>query len=161
MAAQAGLSLSWSQTPKTGFLVTRLSCLCNSVHVLLLIILGVVFRIAALWFQSARKWAATWQNQQCDCASSKDSDQHGHPPSLIRVFAVRMKKAWVLSYPLSAQRRLWSDWEMPRLIWVFTGCTLNLLVWSCPGSNVLCTIMKSNWSMTTVDESGKLEQAIT
>ena len=31
-------------------------------------------------------------------------------PSLIRVFAVRMKKAWVLSYPLSAQWRLWSDW---------------------------------------------------
>ena len=33
-----------------------------------------------------------------------------HPPSLIRVFAVRVKKACVLSYPLSAQRRLWSDW---------------------------------------------------
>ena len=32
-----------------------------------------------------------------------------HPPSLIRVFAVCMKKAWVLSYLLSAQRRLWSD----------------------------------------------------
>ena len=30
--------------------------------------------------------------------------------NLISVFAVRMKKAWVLSYPLSAQRRLWSDW---------------------------------------------------
>ena len=26
--------------------------------------------------------------------------------SLIRVFAVRIKKAWVLSYPLSAQRKL-------------------------------------------------------
>ena len=26
------------------------------------------------------------------------------------VFTVRMKKAWVLSYTLSAQRRLWSDW---------------------------------------------------
>ena len=26
------------------------------------------------------------------------------------VFAVHVKKAWVLSYPLSAQRRLWSDW---------------------------------------------------
>ena len=25
-------------------------------------------------------------------------------------FAVRVKKAWVLSYTLSAQRRLWSDW---------------------------------------------------
>ena len=56
------------------------------------------------------KWAATWQNQQSDSAPSEDSDQPGHAPSLIRVFAVRMKKAWVLSYPLSAQRRLWSDW---------------------------------------------------
>ena len=34
------------------------------------------------------------------------TDQPGHPPSLIRVFAVFIKKAWVLSYPLSAQRRL-------------------------------------------------------
>ena len=40
------------------------------------------------------------------CAPSEDSDQPGHPPSLIRVFAVRMKKALVLSYPLSAQLRL-------------------------------------------------------
>ena len=56
-----------------------------------------------------QNWAATWQNQQSDCAPSEDSDQPGHPPSLIRVFTVRMKKAWVLSYPLSAQRRLWSD----------------------------------------------------
>ena len=37
---------------------------------------------------------------------SEDSDQPGHLPSLIRAFAVRMKKAWVFSYPLSAQRRL-------------------------------------------------------
>ena len=37
------------------------------------------------------------------CAPSEDSDQPGHPPSLIRGFAVRMKKAWVLTYPLSAQ----------------------------------------------------------
>ena len=42
------------------------------------------------------------------CAPSKD--QPGHPPSLIRVFAVHMKKAWVLSYLLSTQQRLWSDW---------------------------------------------------
>ena len=41
------------------------------------------------------------------CVPSKDSDQSGHPPSLIRVFAVRMKKAWVLGYPLNTQ---WSDW---------------------------------------------------
>ena len=44
------------------------------------------------------------------CAPSEDSDQPGHMPSLFRVFAVHMKKAWVLSYPLSAQQRLLSDW---------------------------------------------------
>ena len=55
-------------------------------------------------------WAISWQNQQSDCAPSENSDQPGHPPNLIRVFAVRWKKAWVLGYPLSAQRRLWSDW---------------------------------------------------
>ena len=48
------------------------------------------------------KWAATCQNQQSDCALSEDSDQPGHPPSLISVFVVRMKKPWALSYPLSA-----------------------------------------------------------
>ena len=40
------------------------------------------------------------------CAPSEDSDQPGRPLSLIRALAVRMKKPWVLSNPLSAQRRL-------------------------------------------------------
>ena len=34
---------------------------------------------------------------------SEDSDEPGHPPSLIRVFAVRLKKLWVLSCLLGAQ----------------------------------------------------------
>ena len=89
---------------------------------------------------SLHKWAATWQNQQNDCAPSKDSHQPGHSPSLISVFAVRVNKAWVLSYPLSAQRRLWSDWADARLIWVFTGRTVTLLVLSSRGSNVLSQI---------------------
>ena len=38
------------------------------------------------------------------CAPSEASDQPGHPPSLVR-----LKKARILSYQLSAQRRLWSD----------------------------------------------------
>ena len=44
-------------------------------------------------------------------ASAQYDDQPVHPPSLIRAFAVRLKKARILSYPLSAQRRLWSDRE--------------------------------------------------
>ena len=34
--------------------------------------------------------AISWQNQQNECAPSKDFDQPGHPPSLISVFAVRL-----------------------------------------------------------------------
>ena len=41
---------------------------------------------------------------------AKTQNQPGHPHSLIRVFADRMKKGWVLGYPSSAQQRLWSFW---------------------------------------------------
>ena len=47
-----------------------------------------------------------------------------------------MKKPCVLSYPLSAQRRLWSDWAYaqadhpPSLIRVFAGRTVTLLILS-------------------------------
>ena len=78
-------------------------------------------------------WAATWQNQQNECAPSEDSDQPGHPPSLIRVFAVRMKKAWVLSCPLSAKRRLWSDWADAQadlsLRWAHTNLVCFVMSW--------------------------------
>ena len=66
---------------------------------------------------------------------SKDSDQPGHPPSLIRVFAVRMKKVWVLRFPFSTQRRLWSDWADAQadlsLRWVhshFVGFVMRWLI---------------------------------
>ena len=52
------------------------------------------------------------------------------------VFAVRMKKAWALSYPLSAQRRLWSDWADAQadlsLCWAhihFVGFVMLRLIW--------------------------------
>ena len=44
------------------------------------------------------------------CASIEALDQFRHMASLIKVFAVHPKKVWILSYPLSKQRRLWSDW---------------------------------------------------
>ena len=68
------------------------------------------------------EWLLTWnryrplsfepphdKTNKMACAHS-EKDRPGHPLNLIRVFAVRTKKAWVLSYPLSARRRLWSDW---------------------------------------------------
>ena len=64
------------------------------------------------------------------CAPSEDSDQPGHPPSLIRSFAVRMKKAWVLRYPLNASEDSDQTGQMPRLIRVLVRRTIILLVLS-------------------------------
>ena len=63
------------------------------------------------------------------CAPSEDSDQPEHLPSLIRVFAVRMKKAYVLSYPLSASEDSDQTGRIPRLIWIFAGRTV--ILWFC------------------------------
>ena len=41
---------------------------------------------------------------------SEDSDQPGHPPSLIRVFVVRSMGSWGPNVSSCRQRRLWSDW---------------------------------------------------
>ena len=67
-------------------------------------------KLSPNYHQTPTIWAIAWQNQQNECAPREDSDQPGHPPSLISVLAVRMKKPRVLSYPLSAQWRFWSDW---------------------------------------------------
>ena len=72
------------------------------------------------------------------CVPSKDSDQPGHPPSLIRIFAVRMKKAWILSYPQNAQRRLWSDWAHMPFCWFYRALTYIQTVKS-PGSQRSCS----------------------
>ena len=73
------------------------------------------------------------------CAPREDSYQPGQPPSLIRVFAVRIKKAWVLSYLLSAQRRLitlggypgWSESSLGARLFVgfVTGRLITFLYW--------------------------------
>ena len=76
-------------------------------------------------------WAVAWQNQQNDCAPSEDSDQPRHPPSLIRVFAVRMKNAWVLSYPMSAHWRLWSDWADTQADLSHRWAHAHLFCWFC------------------------------
>ena len=78
-------------------------------------------------------WAATWQNQQSDCVPNEDSDQPGHPVWSESSLCAQ----WVAKDPsfLHADSKD-SDqigW-MLRLIWVFTGRTVILLVLSCPDS---------------------------
>ena len=63
-------------------------------------------------------------------APSKGSYQPGHPPIIIRVFAVHMKKPWVLSYPLSAQIRLIRLESAQNLCWLHMSfCCAAAHVW--------------------------------
>ena len=68
-------------------------------------------------------WATSWQNQQNGICTQQR----------LRVFAVHMKKAWVLSYPLNAQRRLWSDWADAQanlsLHWAHSHFVLFVMRW--------------------------------
>ena len=52
------------------------------------------------------------------CAPSEDSDQLGHPPSLIRAFAVHSMGRLLLADNKDSALTGW----MPRLIGVFAGC---------------------------------------
>ena len=77
---------------------------------LLLACIGVKILHCVSFWEQANSCEPRHDKTNKVCAPSSDSDQPGHPPSLISVFDVRMRKAWVFSYSLSAQRRLWSDW---------------------------------------------------
>ena len=68
------------------------------------------------------------------CAPSKDSDQPGHSPSLMRVFALCSVGSLGSKVSSCGQQRLWSDWVDAQadlsLCWVH----IILLVLSCTGS---------------------------
>ena len=70
--------------------------------------------------------------------------------SLIRVFAVHMMKAWVLSYPLSTQQILWLDWADAQadlsLHWAqshFVGFVMLWLILVISGQQRMTTSMKA------------------
>ena len=80
--------------------------------------------------------AATREIQRCCCASSADSDQPRHPPSLIRLFTNRLKGSEGCKLPPCGQRRLCSDWADAQADLSLLGRTTTLLVMSCRGSFV-------------------------
>ena len=84
-------------------------------------------------------WAPTWQNQQNGCASSKDSDQPGHPPSLISVFAVRKLGSLATHWAHSED---WSDWVNAQadlgLRWAHTHFVGFVMSWLIYCRNLRC-----------------------
>ena len=61
--------------------------LCYIAHTLRIVPLAVM-----QWYSKHPIEPPHEKTYKMACAPSKDSDHPGHPPSLIRVFAVRMKR---------------------------------------------------------------------
>ena len=129
------LCLTWSQIPKTGFLVMWPTLMSHMIRKGTLVLCG-------LWsFKhtcTATKWAAARQNQPNRFALSEDSDQPGHSPSLIRVFTVHFIGSYEPNDSSCGRRRLWSDWADAQadlsLCWVhiyFVGFVVLRLEYFC------------------------------
>ena len=75
-------------------------------------------------------WAVTWKNKQCGCAPSEHSDKPVWlEPSLCAQWVAK-DPSFFHAYNEDSDQ----TGQMPRLIWVFAGRTVNLLVLSCCGS---------------------------
>ena len=96
---------------------------------------------------SPEKWAATWQNQQCGCVPSEDS-----------VWSESSLSAWRNLGSLATHWAHSEDSEqtgrMLRLIRVFAGHTVTLLVLSCRGSLVNLATPSSASSAKEIRQSG-------
>ena len=91
-------------------------------------VLNQIFKLlsaatCAEWFISVRKpedkfsrdkahftvWVALLQNQKNGIPAVHSSDRHGNPPSVSRVYAVRMMMRKVFGYPVCLLPKLWLD----------------------------------------------------
>ena len=85
-------------------------------------------------------WASAWQNLQKGMCAQRRQISLGIRP-VWSVFAVRMKKAWVHNYPLTAE---------PRLIWVFAGSTSFIVGFVCPWLIIIIALLLSAINIHTL-----------
>ena len=91
------------------------------------------------------------------CAPSEDSDQPGHSPRLIRVFTVCMNKAWLHSYPMSAQWKLIRLGGCPGWSKSSLGAHVILLILSWAGSNHLFRTVNT-WAASSKNVSSNMHK---
>ena len=123
--------------------------------------------LKTIWFMNIILWdyGSVWpdiwpKNKYMSLiyAPREDSDQYGHPPSLIKVFAVHMKKAWGATH--WAHRLIRVRWAHSRFVertgWsesLCSQCDLNFMVqWFCLVSqktiwlmNVIFSDIETGW----------------
>ena len=120
------LGTKWVRNDQTGYEITKLKIKVGMKWPKWYEMTWVRNKLGTKW--PVTIWATSWQNQQCACAPSEDSDQPGHPPSLIRVFAVRLMGSYIRTQAFF-MRTAKTDHtgRMPRLIWVFAGRTCHFV----------------------------------
>ena len=69
-------------------------------------LIAVKTYMLCLYRLAAYKFYYTYESVNDKTNKITCTQQPGHPPSLISVFPIRMNKAWVLGYHLSAQANL-------------------------------------------------------
>ena len=89
---------------------------------------GESFSTIVLYYSLTFIWATSRQNNKMACAPSKDLDQPGHRPVWSESSLSAWRTHWVHSEDSDQTGR------MPRLIWVFAGRIVILLVLSWVGS---------------------------
>ena len=82
------------------------------------------------------------------CAPSEDSDQPGHLQSDQSLLSTGRNIGSSTTY--CAHSEDWSDWGIPRLIWVLAGCTGHFVFW-CEGSDRTCHIFWTHYSNLSRD----------
>ena len=103
--------------------------------------LGLLFAYVPKW-DARHQWAATWQNQQNDlCAQRTQIRLGGCPESSLSAW----RKLGSLATHWAHSEDSDQTGQMPRLIWIFPGRTLILLVLSWGVSNWLKFKIKMKW----------------
>ena len=105
-------------------------------------------------------WATTWQNQQNECAPSEDRISLGIRPVLSESSLCAQWVAKDPSFLHADSQDSDQTGQMPRLIWVFAGCTLILLVLSCHGSfcHIRSVIVQNIFSLQNFIYKGNKKQ---
>ena len=104
---------------------------CRIVKKLKVLFLLKFFLMCAYFLLRRNNYAKTWQNQQNECVPSEDSTQSDQSLLCTHWVAKDLRFLHADSED-SAQTG-----QMLRLIWVFAGRTISLLVLSCHGS-IIC-----------------------
>ena len=118
MAAQAGLCLAWSDTPEDTF--------CRVVVHILGIIVIIFHQSLSRDMTKQTKWVCTQGRLSSAWAFAQSCQSH----------RCRHEESLGLSTHWAHSEDADQTGQMPRLIWVFAGRTLTLLVLSCHGSFV-------------------------